>query len=250
MVNRIDETTPLRGFKATQQHATLDKLVIFCGPLAQLFFVTFLPASFNFPPISPSLSAEATADHYRRNEKGLQAGISIMLLCGAVWPLFVAGINRQLAKIPGVSRTALQGQLAAGCLGSLSMMLPSMFFSVVIYRLERDPVLTQTLSDLAWFVFAMGFPPFIGQDMMISYAILCDKREKPLIPHWVAWATSGLTLTLYPALVIHCVKSGPLAWNGALGFWAGAIGFGAQVGILVPHLLKAHASPDPESLDI
>jgi hypothetical protein len=128
----------------------------------------------------------------------------------------------------------------------MSMMLPSMFFSAVIYRLERDPLLTQMLSDLAWFVYAMGFPPFIGQDLMISYAILSDKRQNPLIPHWVAWVMSGLTLTLYPALGVHCVKSGAVAWNGALGFWLGAVGFGGQVGLFVFFLLRAHARPDPE----
>ncbi|KFA60027.1 hypothetical protein S40285_10670 [Stachybotrys chlorohalonatus IBT 40285] len=249
MVNALgdyDETTPLRGLgRSKQSHATLDRVAIYCGPLAQLFFVIFLPASLNFPPISPSLTAEQTVDHYRRNELGMQIGISIMLLCGIAWPIFVAGINRQLSKIPGVSPTALWGQVAAGCLGTLSMMLPSMFFSVVIYRLDRDPVLTQTLSDLAWFVYAMGFPPFLAQDMMISYIVLSDKRDNPLIPRWVAWVTSGLTLGIYPALFVHFVKSGPLAWNGLLGFWFGAVAFGGQVGVLVYHLLNALEKPDP-----
>lgn len=240
--------TPTReeGSSHQYRHAALDKAAIFCGPLAQLCFFIFLPASLNFPPISPSLTPEETAQHYRDNDVGLKIGISIMLLTGAIWPIFCAGVNRQLSKIPGVSHTALWGQLGAGCLGALSMMLPSMFFSVVAYRLERDPIITQTLSDLAWFVYAMGFPPFIGQDLMISYAVLSDKRPEPLIPHWVSWIMSGLTLTLYPALAVHAVKSGPFAWNGALGFWLGAIGFGGQVGILVSFLLKSHEKPDPD----
>jgi hypothetical protein len=231
---------------AQRQHALLDKIAIFCGPTAQLLFFLFLPASLNLPPIAPHRTPEDTAQHYVDNHTGMKGGISIMLMTGAIWPIFCAGINRQLSKIPGVSQTALFGQLAAGSLGAVSMMLPAMFFSAVIYRLERDPVITQTMSDLAWFVYAMGFPPFIGQDLMISCAILSDKRPEPLIPHWVAWVMSAFTLTLYPALGVHCVKSGAVAWNGALGFWLGAVGFGGQVGLLVMYLLKAHAKPDPE----
>lgn len=235
---------PVRHPSSQQQHALFDKICIFCGPFSQLCFFLFLPSSLNLPPIAPHRTAEDTAYHYVDNHTGMKAGISIMLMCGAFWPIFCAAINRQLSKIPNVSQTALQGQLAAGSLGALSMMLPAMFFSAVMYRLERDPVITQTLSDLAWFVYAMGFPPFIGQDLMISYAILSDKRKEPLIPHWVAWTMSGLTLSLWPALGVHCVKSGAAAWNGALGFWVGAVGFGGQIGLLVLFLLKAHAKPD------
>ncbi|KFA51954.1 hypothetical protein S40293_11130 [Stachybotrys chartarum IBT 40293] len=247
-LNDYDETSPLRGVaKSRQSHATLDRVAIYCAPLAQLCFFIFLPASLNFPPISPSLTPEETAEHYRRGERGMQVGICIMLLTAIFWPIFVAGVNRQLSKIPGVSTTALWGQVAGGCLGSLSMMLPSMFFSAVIYRLDRDPVITQTLSDLAWFVYAMGFPPFMAQDMMVSYIILSDKREKPLIPRWVAWTTSGLTLGIYPGLVVHCFKSGPFAWNGLVGFWIGIISFGIQGGVLVFHFLAATQKPDPSS---
>ena len=227
----------------SRRHAALDRFAIYCGPIAQMLFFLFLPLSGQLPPISPSLTAEETADYYRQHKTGMKVGICCMLLTAIFWPIFCAGINRQLSKIPHASPTALWGQLTGGCLGSLSMMIPSFFFSVVIYRLERDPILTQTMSDLAWFVYAMGVPPFLGHDMMVSYAILSDDRSNPLIPHWVAWVNTGLTLTLYPAFVVHCVHSGPLAWNGALGFWLGGAGFGAQVGLLVFHFKKALVKP-------
>lgn len=246
MVAESQASSPARTGGLKQRHDTLDKLAILCGPIAQFLFFIFLPASMQLPPISPSFTPEVTAAHYRRNETGMKGGICLMLMTGAFWPIFCAGVNRQLSKIPGISQTALWGQLGSGVLGSISMMIPSYFFSAVIYRLDRDPILTQMLSDLAWFVYAMGFPVFMGQDLMVSYAILSDKRPEPLIPHWVAWAMSGLTLTLYPALGVHCVKSGAVAWNGALGFWLGAVGFGGQVGLLVFFLMKAHAKPDLE----
>lgn len=225
---------------------TINRFAIFCGPIAQLCFVLFLPAGLMLPPISPSLSPEETANHYRKNEAGMKAGATIMLLSGIFWPIFCAGVNRQLARIPNINPTLLWAQVAGGSLGAVSMMLPAIFFAATVYRLDRDPVLTQLLSDLSWFCFALLFPPFVAQDLAISWAILSDTRSKPLFPHWLAYTTSGLTLTLYPALGVHCVHHGAVAWNGALGFWLGAAGFGIQVGLLVSFLLNAAARPDDD----
>lgn len=234
----------LINMKHRPSDRTINRFAIFCGPIAQLCFVLFLPASLMLPPISPSLSPEETANHYRKNEAGMKAGATIMLLSGIFWPLFCAGVNRQLTRIPNLNPTLLWAQMAGGSLGGVSMMLPAIFFAATVYRLERDPILTQLLSDLSWFCFALLFPPFVAQDLAISWAILSDARSKPLFPHWLAYTTSGLTLTLYPALGVHCVHHGAVAWNGALGFWLGAAGFGIQVGLLVSFLLKAVARPD------
>lgn len=94
----------------------------------------------------------------------------------------------------------------------------------------------------------MLFPPFIVQDLAVSWAILSDKRPKPLFPHWLAYATTGLTLTFYPALGVHCVHYGAMAWDGALEFWLGAAGFGIQVGLLVSFLIKAVGRPNEEDV--
>jgi hypothetical protein len=221
-----------------------NRFAIFCGPIAQMLFFIFLPASVLLPPISPSLSPQDTANHYREHEQGMKAGISLMILTSMFWPVFCAGINRQLARIPGINPTVLWAQLAAGSLGGISMMLPAILFASAVYRLDRDPVLTQMLSDTAWFAFSMGFPPFIAQDLAISVAIVSDHRSEPLFPHWVAYAMTALTFTYYPALGVHCVYEGPIAWNGALSFWLGAVGFGIQVGLLVFFLMKTVGKPD------
>jgi hypothetical protein len=90
----------------------------------------------------------------------------------------------------------------------------------------------------------MPFPPFVAQDFLVSYGIFSDKRSHPLIPHWVAWVNTAITFTFYPAFGVHCVKSGPIAWNGALTFWLGAVGLGVQIGLLVFYLLKAVTRAD------
>jgi len=86
-----------------------NRFAILCGPLGQLLFFLFLflPASLLLPPISPSITPEETHDHYLRNKTGMKGGISLMVLAGMFWPIFSAGINRQLARIPAINPTVL-----------------------------------------------------------------------------------------------------------------------------------------------
>jgi len=58
-------------------------------------------------------------------------------------------------------------------------MLPAGLIAATTYRLDRDPILTLTLCDIAWFCFSMLFPPFIAQDLAVYWAILSDRRSKP-----------------------------------------------------------------------
>ena len=221
-----------------------NRFAIICGPVAGALFFLFLPASLLLPPISPSATAEATVNHYRKNVNGLKGGIALMLLSVMFWPMFCAGINRQLARIPGIDPTVLWVQFGSGCIGGVAIMLSALLFASTIYRLDRDPAMTQLLSDTAWLFTIMPFPPFVAQELAISYAILSDHRPVPLFPHWLAWANTALSFTYYPALGAHCVHHGPIAWNGALAFWLPSAGFLIQLVLLVFYFLKAAGKSD------
>ncbi|KAJ5673958.1 hypothetical protein N7462_009397 [Penicillium macrosclerotiorum] len=235
---------PSQRYRASE--VRFNKFTIFCGPFAQTLFFLFLPASLNFPPLSPSTSPENLVNHYRKHETGLRGASALMSLTAVFWPIFVAGVNRQLARIPGVNPIVLYTQIAGGSLCVISMMCPSFLFAATVYRLDRDPVLTQLLSDLSWLTFTMAWPPFIAQDLAISWAILSDRRPKPLFPRWLAYTTTGLTIGLYPALGVHCVHSGVLAWNGALTFWVGMACAFFQMNLLVFYLMRAAGTVDDQ----
>ncbi|KAH8704872.1 integral membrane protein [Talaromyces proteolyticus] len=230
-----------------KSEVAFNRFTIFCGPFAQMLFFIFLPASRNFPPISPHKSPEETVEHYLQNESALRATAALMSMTPIFWPLFCAGVNRQLSRIPGVSQTALYAQLASGSLAAVTMMVPSFLFATTVYRLDRDPNITQALSDLSWLTFSMGWTPSIAQDVAISYAILQDRRPNPLFPRWLAFVNTGLTVFLYPSLGVHCVHGGALAWNGAITFWVGAAAFFIQLNLLVFFLMRAVGRPDEPS---
>ncbi|KAG7008274.1 hypothetical protein G7Y79_00006g018940 [Physcia stellaris] len=169
----------------------------------------------------PSLTPEALVTHYRENEAGMRGSIALIVTLGSFWAMYTAGISRQLARIPGINPTVVWAQLGNGIIGGMCLMIPAVLFASTIYRLDRNPEVTQLMSDTAWFSIFLVFPPFAAQELLISYGILSDRRPDPLCPHWIAWVNNGFVLGYFPAFGVHCVYRGVLAWNGALNFWVG-----------------------------
>ncbi|KAF2497517.1 hypothetical protein BU16DRAFT_505930 [Lophium mytilinum] len=227
------------------------KFAAICGPLAIVFFFIMLPAASFLPPISPHRSAEAVAHHYQRHETGLKGGIALMTFVGFFFPMYTSAIGGQMSRIPGVPTTVLNAQLLGGCLGGLFLTLPAYFFATGVYRTDRAPELIQLLNDLSWIFFAMPFASLLCQDLAFSWAVLLDRREKPLYPRWLAFLTTALTLCFWPALGVHCVKSGAIAWNGGLAFWTAGVGGGAQICIIsLMTFLAAGRTDLPSEVDV
>jgi hypothetical protein len=223
-----------------------DKYAALSGPLVIVFFFIMLPAGAVLPPISPGHTADQIVDHYKRHETGFKGGIVLMTMVGFFMPFYVGSIGGQIARIPGVSSTILNTQLIGGTIGSIFLLLPCYLFAVTMYRLERSPELTLLLSDFSWIFFAMPFTGLLAQDFALYYAILMDRRPDPLFPRWLAYFTTLMTLTFWPAAGTHCVRHGAVAWNGALSFWTAGVGGGLQIITISWYVYKAALKRYPE----
>ena len=229
----------------TSRHPIRDMAWIACGPVALIFFLIFLAASHFLPPISPKSSPRSIVDHYRSNETGMEAGVYILVVASILWPMYSLGLNNFLSNIPGINPNVLSLQSSCGTAAGMSLAVIAPCFGATLYRLERDPTLTQLLNDLSWLVFTVVTSQFATQEFAISIGILSDTRAKPLIPHWVAWINSLLTLTYIPAYSAHCVREGSMAWNGAVTFWLPIAAVAVQTGLLCFYVwshLRRHTS--------
>lgn len=89
-----------------------------------------------------------------------------------------------------------------------------------------------------------NFPGFIIQDVAFSYSILLHRRPQTLSPRWLAYVTTNLTLLYWPAFGLVFVKTGVIAWNGALSFWAAAPAGALNIFLISFYLYKAIAKVD------
>lgn len=219
-----------------------NKFEIVCawsGTICMLLFFAGLVLSDFIPPLSPSLTADQVAAHYREHASGIRAGMDLMLLSGMFYAAFTAGMSGQMRRIPGVNHTAVYTQLVAGAFACLTFLVPAMLFEVTAFRPERSPEITQTLNDMSWIITVIPWPPFMTQNFSLAYAILGDRRSQPLFPRWIGYLNIWAPISFTPGVLLPFFKSGPFAWSGVLVFWIPAAIFGAWFLIMTAHLLKA-----------
>jgi hypothetical protein len=178
------------------------------------------------PPQSPNHSAVEIAAWYQdANTLKLAGFAGAAVGLGLLMPLTVA-ITIQMFRIEGRSPAMSLLQLAGGLFTWVLTIVPMIILCVAAYRPGRDPQITQTLNDLGWIMFFMGFAPFAAQDIAIAVAVLRDRAASPVFPRWVAWFNLWVAFLFVPAVVIPFFKVGPFTYRGLLAFWIPTLMYG------------------------
>jgi len=106
---------------------------------------------------------------------------------------------------------------AQGCV-VIEFVYPCTFWLVAAFRPEDAPRV-QTFNDLGWLPFLGIVCTGMFQMVALALVTLRDRRSDPVYPRWFAyfqlWCALGVGLTFG----VWIFKTGPLAWNGLVGFW-------------------------------
>jgi hypothetical protein len=181
------------------------------------------------PPIPATWGAERTVEHYRKHEKGIQAGAAMLVISGMFYLPLTAAISAQMRRIPNLHYSVSALQLASGAAGIFTFIMPGMILGVANYRLDRPVEITQVMNELFWITALMPWPTFLVQNFAFAYALLTDTRPQPLFPKPIAIVNIIVPILFIPGIAMHTVYSGPLAWNGALSFWLAGMTFCLQL---------------------
>lgn len=202
---------------------------MWCAICGFVFPILALIAMFGtgiLPPQSPNHSPEQIAAWYQDGNTLKLAGFAATAVAVClVMPLTVA-ITLRMFRIEGRSPAMSLLQLASGVVTWVLMIVPMMILCVAAFRPDRDPQMTQTISDLGYILFFMGFAPFAMQDIAIAIAVLRDRAIKPVFSRWVAWFNLWVAFLFIPAVVIPFFKVGPFSYRGLLAFWIPTLIYG------------------------
>jgi hypothetical protein len=139
-------------------------------------------------------------------------------------------------------------QTVCGAVTWVMLMVPMIMLNVAAFRPDRNPELTQSLSDLAWILFFTPVAPFLIQNFAIGAAILGDRTH--VLPRWVGYANFWTGLLFVPAFLAYFFKSGPFAWQGIFVFYLGTAVYGAWVLLMSLTLRRAVlVEPDEPASD-
>lgn len=203
-------------------------------------FVGLWPAAGFFPPHLPSASAEEIAAIYQRDAIGIRIGMIVIMMAGALYAPFTAAIAAQMRRIEHRATPVLTyTQLAAGIATILLFLTPALIWTVAAYRPERPAEITQALNDLGWFFFVMPFVLGFTQNLALGFAVISDKRPRPVFPRWLGYFNFWIALLFVPGCLITFFKAGAFAWNGLLAFWLPASVFGPWFFVVSIYVMKA-----------
>lgn len=174
----------------------------------------------------------------------MRAGASLMGLSGMFYVPYSALISSQMRRIPKVPFIVHQLQLNAASGGVFTFILPPVILAVAAYRQDRPDSTIILMNDFFWILALMTWPIFLVQNWCFAYAILCDDRQRPLIPTYVGIINIIAPIIFAPGIAVHAVHTGPVAWNGVLTFWLPGVAFGIQVIIDSWSLYNAIQTPE------
>jgi hypothetical protein len=186
---------------------------------AALFLLGFGVLAGFVPPPSPQSDSEQIAQIFRESPIKLRAGLVITSFCSALLLPWFALISAQMKRIEGDFSPLAYLQMTAGSLAVLEFIFPTMVWQAAAFRPERSAEILQTLNDVGWLPFLGIVSTAIVQGIAIGLAILQDERENPIFPRWAGYFNIWMISMLAPGGIIVFFKSGPLAWNGLIGFW-------------------------------
>ncbi|ORA73377.1 hypothetical protein BST26_02980 [Mycolicibacterium insubricum] len=177
---------------------------------------------------------------------GTSIGIGLLILTsGASLLAFLgAAITHQIRRCVGFQSPLGTAQsLAAACL-ILEFIVPQMIWQAARYRPERNPELIQLCFDLGWLMFIGVVSTAMVQMLLLAVAVLQDPRRQPLVPRWVAYLSIWAAISVAAGGFCVFVQTGPLTWNGVIGFWLLATAFFVWIVAISWAMLKATKRSD------
>lgn len=209
------------------------KWVLYCsafsGVIGGLMFLFGLVAAHNVGPMKPYWDEDQTAHFWRSHLPGAQAGASLLMLSGMFYLPFSSAIWWQMRRIPGLHPIVPAIQLSSAAAGVWTLSGPGVILGALVFRLERDPQITQIFTDFFWIITFAPWPTFMTQGFAWSYAVLTDPRPNPSLPKVQALVNFIVPICFSPAIAMHTAKHGPIAWNGALSYWVPGAAFVIQM---------------------
>jgi hypothetical protein len=210
-----------------------------------LFFFTFV-AAHNVAPMKPYWTPEETAEFWKRHLTGAHVAVGLQLCSGMFYIPFSALVSDQIRKVPGLHPIIATTQLAACSAGIFTWMMGAMVLATATYRLERDPQITQVMTDMWWFTTMMPWPTFLIQTWAWAYAIIKDTRPNRPVPRFVAIINIIAPIIFIFPTALHTTKHGALAWNGGVSFWLVGATFGLELFVDSYYMIRVVLAESPE----
>jgi hypothetical protein len=216
-------------------------ICIFAGPLAFIFILASSICTGGALPMSSTLTAAQVVALYQQHLAGIRHAALLMTFGSALMMIYAAAISAQLQRIERVPTPWTFVQLMGGVLGNLPFLLTAIIWTVVAFRLDRPPEITQAMNDLSWFILEMPAATADIQFLAIIVVVLGDRSPDPVFPKWVAYINIAAAILFLPGAAGGIfVDAKSMDWNGFITYLMPGLASASWIWIMFAALLRAH----------
>ena len=192
------------------------------------------------PLPSAQLSAAQVAAFYAANSFDIRLGATICSYSSAFMVPLAVVVSVQMARLEkGIPIWSIL-QLAGGCMMSIFLVLPPIFWGVAAFTPTRAPDVTLVMHELANLTLTTTDQYYIFQMVAIAVVGLSQKPAPfAAFPRWFSYLTIWAAFMFEAGAIAFMPKSGPFAWNGLFVFWCPFTIFGAWCFSMSFTLLRA-----------
>src|SRR5581483_447030 len=138
---------------------TYQRICAWAGPCSAFGWIIVLVFLAHFvPPPHPAENPAQILHLYQHHLIGIRLGMVLLLAAGVLYQPWVAVIAVQMRRIEGRHCPLTLVQFGLGTLFVLLFVLAAIFWQVAAYRPAEDPIFTQRMNDLGWFMFLISVP--------------------------------------------------------------------------------------------
>jgi hypothetical protein len=195
----------------------------------------FVVAGF-LPPPSPNRSQHSLAAIFHHHFR-VRIGAAMFFFGGALFVAPCSVFTTQMRRIEGPNHALANVQIVSAAIGVIALQIPGALWLAISYRHGISQSTVVTLNDVAWFFLLGAVGSAVMQNLALGVCILGS--DGAIYPRWLGYANLWLAVGLIFGVFIPFFKTGPLAWNGLLGFWVVAAAFFAWAIVMWVYTARA-----------
>ncbi|MCW2749427.1 MAG: hypothetical protein JWR83_537 [Aeromicrobium sp.] len=226
------------------------RLFALAGPLYATVGLIFWALIAGFLPApNESWSANQIANWFQQDDTRIRVGLVGYIAIAPFYLVWSIVISRVIQRIEGPDGLLGTMEFVGGIATSAVTAGSGVFWLVAAFRAgERSPQDVQMLNDIGWFIFDMTFMATFLQMCAVGAAIILDRRQRPFMPPWLAWASFLCAATFLPLVVLPFVQTGPFAWQGMFNYFIALGAFFIWLYVLAFYVYKAIGRVEQETV--